>query len=358
MNGRSSTICTEERRCEDPLTSKVDLPRFNMLSSAGLQKMVAVMAGVLASCMLVLHNRFLLVRLDDGLTSSMLLVTLHNVSTYVLVRLRNASSQDVRVEIPVHVSVGVSACTAASLLLSNLLLSRSSVAFHQLARVFMIPAGGILDYLTERRQRTIQENLIITIIFAICLSTSTSISGFTASNCLIASGFVLSSVGVASIVRRSSTRFGFTSEQLLEYVLPYSIFYTCSSLVLRHKLSDDSVIMRLELGHAPTLLFNCVLAVAVQYLSTWTMQNISAQAYAVLAQVKTGTTILFGYLLLREYVSMTNCIAIVAICFLSICLIALEMNMVKEQGSAARLVLEHALIGRCFPQILKFIRDS
>ena len=260
--------------------------------------------GVFAAAGLVNHNRFVLVKLDIGGSAPFVLASLHNLVTYAFIRMKNSNLQiaglDSLKETQIRfLTLCIATCATVSITSSNLLLKENNVAFHQVCRLFTIPVSAVYDGFIEKKRRTCTEIILMLLVCSFGVGATSLGSGpRELLSVLIATAFIISSVATAVLVRTACRISQISAEDILRLTLPYSILATFLGLLTQtpkftrvgsHKSLPflPSAIMHLS--------FNLILAISVQYLSTWTMQEVSTPLYAVLGQVKTALTLLIAY---------------------------------------------------------------
>ena len=117
-----------------------------MAQRSTLKLFGTISASVFLTSALVLSNKKLLCSVDCGAASAGALSAVHNFVSYGCLLLYNRLKKHETCESEARGRdyVLVAGLSAISLISSNVLLSAGSVLFHQLARIFCIPAGAFV----------------------------------------------------------------------------------------------------------------------------------------------------------------------------------------------------------------------
>lgn len=286
--------------------------REALWTSRAAWKSVVVSLSVLATAILVLTNKQLLRSVVCGDFSACALTLVHNLITFAFIYAealyRRAPSLEERLgslkrAAPRTTYLLLSCLSAASLISSNLLLSAGSVLFHQLARVVCMPAGACVDVFVEGRSLSVLEaSLMLSMCLAAAFIVKYDQSGTISGHSVVAVVFISSYVATASCVRRTSRVYKVSSADILRNTLPYTIALNALWLWLIFVIQGGKECVFSSFSWV-MLSCNCSLAVAVQFLSTWTMKEVSVGLYAIIAQVKTSATVMLGSFFLGEEVS-------------------------------------------------------
>jgi len=311
--------------------------------SSTLKIMFLISLGVFATAALVLSNTQVLLSIDCGPIAATGLVVLHNVVTLIFFRFTSKINLEQTPPSITRLLICIAASSAVSLLSSNFLLEHSSVSFHQIARIFSVPLGAALDFFMEKKKKGILETLLLILI---CLAAFLATSGEKRAslfNCVLGSIFVSSYVATSAGIRYVARLGDLSSSDVLRKVLPYSIGVSLMSLLVASvsfTLSKPQTSCSVSSIAALAMLsLNCVIAVMVQYLSTWTMKNTSVQIYAILGQVKTAVTVLGGAVLFKQEVMRVTRLAFFLIILFGLLLVFLENTDVARLETKVYMVL-------------------
>ena len=282
---------------------------------------VVVSLSVVATAILVLTNKQLLRSVVCGDFSACALTLVHNLVTFaftyaeVLYRRQPSLEESVgsvKQAAPRTKYLLVSCLSATSLISSNVLLNAGSVLFHQLARVVCMPAGACVDVFVEGRSFSVLEASLMLSICLIAAFIVTLINMTPFLGMSVAVLFISSYVATASCVRRTSRVYKLSSADILRNTLPYTIVLSALWLWLIFAIQGGNDCAFSSFSWL-LLSCNCSLAIAVQFLSTWTMKEVSVGLYAIIGQVKTSTTVMFGSFFLGEEVSASASFAFILI---------------------------------------------
>ena len=283
---------------------------------------VVVSLSVVATAILVLTNKQLLRSVVCGDFSACALTLVHNLVTFaftyaeVLYRRQPSLEESVgsvKQAAPRTKYLLVSCLSATSLISSNVLLNAGSVLFHQLARVVCMPAGACVDVFVEGRSFSVLEaSLMLSICLAAAFIVTHDQHDTISGHSFVAVLFISSYVATASCVRRTSRVYKLSSADILRNTLPYTIVLSALWLWLIFAIQGGNDCAFSSFSWL-LLSCNCSLAIAVQFLSTWTMKEVSVGLYAIIGQVKTSTTVMFGSFFLGEEVSASASFAFILI---------------------------------------------
>lgn len=311
--------------------------------SSAFEKLCLISLGVFVTAALVLSNTQILLSIDCGPIAATGLAVLHNVVTLIFFRVTSKNNTEQSPPSINRLLICIAVSSAVSLLSSNFLLKHSSVSFHQIARIFSVPLGAALDFFIEKKKKGTLESLLLILI---CLAAFLATAGERRAslfNCVLASVFVLSYVATSAGVRYVARSGDLSSSDVLRKVLPYSIGVSLMSLIVASvsfTLSKPQTSCSVSsFATLAMLIMNCVIAVMVQYLSTWTMKNTSVQIYATLGQVKTAVTVLGGAVLFKQEVMYVTRLAFFFIILFGLLLVFLENTDVARLESKVYTVL-------------------
>ncbi len=288
-----------------------------MTRQSALKLFGNIFASVFLTSALVLSNKSLLRGLDCVATSAGALSAVHNVVSYGCILLYNRLKKHEagESEAPARNYMIISSLSATSLISSNILLSTGSVFFHQIARIVCVPVGAFVDFAIEGREISGAEAVLLFGIVGAAFAAATGDTTGVSAHGVVAFVFVASYLSTASYVRKTARLFELSSTQILVRTLPYSVvasvIWVLATVAIMGNITNCSLVSE----HIPMLVLNCLLAISVQVLSTWTMKTVSVKLYAVIGQIKTATTVLLAGLIFKEKISvrMRNSFACVVI---------------------------------------------
>lgn len=317
-----------------------------------------ISASVFLTSALVLSNKSLLRNLDCAAASAGALSAVHNLVSYGCVLLHNRlkKHESGEGEAPARDYMIISGLSATSLISSNVLLSTGSVFFHQLARIICVPAGAFVDFAIEGRKISCLE---VVLLFGIIGAAYMAAAGDTTDvfgHRVVAFVFVASYLATASYVRKTARLFELSSPKILLRTLPYTIVISVIWVLTTVAIyRETNCLLAYQL--IPILVLNCLLAISVQFLSTWTMKTVSVKLYAVIGQVKTATTVLLAGLIFKEKVSvrMRNSFACVMIfgCLLTAVENSPQLCVPCASNSILRKAIPRATIASLFVYLFR-----
>ena len=280
---------------------------------------------MLLSAALVVTNKAVLSLITlPGKTA--FLTFIHYGITFSWIRGQAFFSEVKRRELHVKWILLITTLGTCSVFMSNLVLDLSSVTFHQLIKLASLPCGALVDYYVHGKRRTWREFLLLSFIcLAVCATSAGKDNlGFSVGASFAALLYVGTYVSVAALLRHVCHRFELSTSEFMYLSTPYGllvsflllIFQTLSEGLTAEVKQDLGATQHFSAGSVPMLCLNSVLAVSVQWLSTWTAGNSSTMLYAVIGQAKTAATIALGVLVFQTSLSVKSLIG------LSICLVA------------------------------------
>ena len=260
------------------------------------------LAGVISAAGLVVSNKLVFHKITVSCAAAGL-VFLHNVVTMVVIRTSHACTGKAVKPLDRRWLIAICCIGSFSVLMSNVVLQVATVAFHQLSRMASIPVGAAFDFVLHGKRRS---PLQLIGILALCVGMERAASGevgdVTLVACAAAAASVIATLAVAVLIRRVCNQEGITTAQFLYHSTPWGVavaamqMLLCISMDSVHGSGTFSWRIGLEALSFPVSSFaplagNLMLAVLVQYLSTWTAGNTNAMIYAVLGQAKTAVTV-------------------------------------------------------------------
>ena len=281
--------------------------------------------GVLLSAALVVTNKAVLSLITyPGKTA--VLTFVHYGITCSWIRGQAFCTDVKRREVPIKWILLITSMGTCSVLTSNLVLELSSVTFHQISKLASLPCGALIDYCVHGKMRTWRELLLL---FFICLAVYVTFVGkdnfdLTVGALCAALIYVGTYVSVAALLRHVCHRFEVSTSEFMYLSTPYGLLASFVWLII-YMLSESSAAevkhdlgasQNFAAGSVAMLFLNAVLAVSVQWFSTWTAGNSSTMLYAVIGQAKTAATVALGVLVFQTPLSIRTLVG------LSICLIA------------------------------------
>lgn len=291
----------------------------------GNRKVITIASGVLATSCLVISNRKLLDALGDSAVPAAALTCAHNLVALIYYSNQQKSS-DSLVIVPRYCFLLIAAISTLSLISSNLLLQRGGVSFHQLTRIIAMPVGAAVDRILHGKKRTTVESLLLLGVFVCATITISDLRACTWNVGVLACAFLTTYLANAVVVRHVAVTRGLASTEMLTGILPYSAAMSISALGIVIMIEP---VARLPMPSSFIYLMvvsNCSLAVAVQYLTTWTMKHTSLQSYAVTGQLKTALTIIFAVIVFHEKVTVLTFVSFMATILFGALLIWAEIS--------------------------------
>ena len=299
--------------------------------SGNAHTVVTIASGVLATSCLVISNRKLLDALGEGAVPASTLTCVHHVVALIYFS-RQENSSESMVTVPHYFFLIIAVISTSSLVLSNLLLQRGSVSIHQLTRIIAMPVGAVVDrILLGKKQRTV-ECLLLLGMFVCATITMNDLGTCTWSVGILACAFLTTYLANAVVTRHVAVTRGLTSTTILTSILPYSAAMSILALVFAVIIDPFA---RFPIPSSFTYLMlvaNCCLAVAVQYLTTWTMKHTSLQTYAVTGQLKTALTVIFAVLVFHEKLTVVTFISFVTTILFGCLLIWTEISNTRDKS--------------------------
>ena len=300
-------------------------------NSGNARKVVTIASGVLATSCLVISNRKLLDALGDGAVPASALACAHHVVS-LLYYSKQQNSSDSMVTVPRYFFLFIAVISTSSLLLSNLLLQQGSVSIHQLTRLIAMPVGAAVDRILLGIKKTTIESLLLLGMFVCATITISDLGTCTWSVGILACAFLTTYLATAFVTRQLAVTFRLASTDILTGILPYSAATSIFALVIAITIDPFA---RLPIPSSSTYLMlavNCCLAVAVQYLTTWTMKHTSLQSYAVTGQLKTALTVIFAVLVFHEKLTVVTFISFVTTILFGCLLIWTEISNTRDKS--------------------------
>lgn len=256
-----------------------------------LSILVLQSVGVIATPALVLSNRYLLKTQD----CAAFLALLHNFTTCVIFSRQVCTAKQPKT-LPFFWPAAVSCTAALSIWASNAVLQKTSVSFHQLCKVLIIPCGAIVDKLVFGIRRTGVEVCFHVFVFVGALIIIEDIGwnqgrvGMRSVS--LALIFILTTVSGIALNRYASTHYGIVAVKLVGLLIPYGLGATVILYTVVESRNESPIqhftqmLFDLYIEHPRILLVNVSLACLVQFLSTWSSTVSSTTLYAILSQVK------------------------------------------------------------------------
>jgi hypothetical protein len=300
----------------------------NANSSSGTPADLSVLIqslGVFLSAALVVTNKAMLsLIMYPGKTA--ILTFVHYGITCAWIRGQAFCTDVKRREVPIKWILLITSLGTCSVLTSNLVLELSSVTFHQISKLASLPCGALIDYCVHGKMRTWRELLLLCFICLAVYVMSVGKDNFdlTVGASFAALIYVGTYVSVAALLRHVCHRFEVSTSEFMYLSTPYGLLASFIWLII-YMLSESSTAefnhdlgasQTFVAGSVPLLCLNAILAVSVQWLSTWTAGNSSTMLYAVIGQAKTAATVALGVLVFQTPLSIRTHVG------LSICLTA------------------------------------
>ena len=289
-------------------------------------KVCLILAGVVATSCLVVSNRYVLQMLGSGALPASALTFVHSLCTLVVFRNPvTGVSASAAHQLPSRTPLSIALLSTSSLMFSNLLLKQSSVSLHQITRILAIPLGALLDRCFGGRKRSHRENILVcAICYCACMSLG-HLQTVTIGTCVLMCAFMSTYLATALVVRHVATSHHLPSASILRCTLPYTLLIALVTFIITIHVDRDIKIPSFDFCMAGMLLLNCSLAVAVQYLSTWTMKHTSLQLYTVLGQIKTSATICLAWVCFGENVTVVS-----AMCIMGVLVFGLALTLYES----------------------------
>ena len=292
-----------------------------MVSNAKTSADVSILIqslGVVLSAALVVTNKVVLSLITyPGKTA--LLTFMHYGITCSWIR-GQAFCKDVkRREVPIKWILLITSMGTCSVLTSNLVLELSSVTFHQISKLASLPCGAFIDYYVHGKMRTWRELLLL---FFICLAVYVTTVGkdnfdLTVGATCAALIYVGTYVSVAALLRHVCQRFELSTSEFMYLSTPYGLLASFLLLIISMLYESSAAEFNLGAnqnfvaGSVPMLCLNAVLAVSVQWFSTWTAGNSTTMLYAVVGQAKTAATIALGVFVFQIPLSIRTIVGLI-----------------------------------------------
>ena len=295
------------------------LQRGGSFSSLALQ-----LASVVATASLVVSNKYVLRVLFDVPNSAAALLLVHNTATLIVSRTSHHCGGTVELKNKRAVNwrwmLAVTGIGVFSVFMSNIVLQITSVTFHQLSKLAAIPVSQAIECAFKTKHRSPQQLFLLALL---CVGMYRSVGGETGgvdpSACVAAAAMVGATLAVAIIIRHICGNGKLTTAEYMYYVAPWGVASAATQLtyLTLHRSTtsgSSSSVKSVTTVFFSVLLPNVLLAILVQYLSTWVAGNVSVVVYAVLAQAKTVaavglSAVIFGDALSRRTVcGMITCL--------------------------------------------------
>lgn len=249
------------------------------------------LAGVAATAALVVSNRIVLQEISMPCAAAVLVLA-HNVGTMLFMRARGCVQEGRAKKVDCRWLLAINIVGSFAVLMSNVVLQRSSVTFHQLARLTAIPAGAAVDFVLDgKRCSPLQLVGLVILCLGVLKAANGEVSGVNGATCAAAAAMVAGTLAVAVLTRIACKRAKVTSAEFMYHSTPWSVLTASIQLAACAGLYAWPLHGGFFAGHlfavrprTELLLTNLLLALLVQYLSTWAAANTSTTMYAVLGQ--------------------------------------------------------------------------
>jgi len=337
MEAEQPTSSSSEAKADDetPLTINVEsVQETDELFS------VMVLSGVLCTSALIVTNKLILDNLPSNAASGSL-GCLHAMVALVVTRIKfHVSGTTSSVPpVPWNWMLGVSLIATVALLVSNLALQYASVTFHQLARLTAMPAGAAVDYFRRGVKRSGSDWIGFLLLSGGVFLTAKGDLAVTPLGAFFSALTVLTWLGAAEAVRQTCSNYSLSSAEYMFVSGPWNmgcgifwLFATGGGSTLAAQ-ARGLLLMDFSYTVKFGLMVNLTLAVIVQYLSSWAQKNCSTVLYAVLAQAKTGCTILMGVFVMGSSMSGAVLVGILTCLTVSGCIAAREAISKAENNN-------------------------
>lgn len=288
----------------------------------GVKKTTVQIVGVLVTALLVNSNKFVLSQINFPAKSAAL-TFVHNLSTFIWIRLSSNCIGIASRVVSWRWLLLITFVGSLSVVASNLLLQITSVTFHQLSKIAALPAGAILDYYLYKKRPTWSDFAgLACVAYGILISAldERAISIFPA---CVAVTFVGGYLATAVLVRHVCTLHQITTSEFLSLSVPWGLLSSLTLFLVAYAFSDGQteMISKSKVNHNAMdgllpISLNLLLAVSVQWLSTWAASESSTMLYAIIGQAKTAATVILGVFFFQDPLSFRSA------CALSLCLAA------------------------------------
>ena len=267
---------------------------------------MAVIVNIFVSVTLVLTNRSILAWPGLQVPSAAVgLTALHYVATWLVSRVvRDVEATTCARKIGIAQALIIVVAGTTSVNLSNLILQSTTVDFHQLVRVLTVPFGALLDYYVFDYPISILRLLLIGVV---CTTATVSLREISVNACswFLAILFIITYLTNPAVIRQVCRSGGIGSATIVHCIIPYSSLFAVTNVIVHEAYrSGPNLFSRVahDISHVwqfvPLVVLNCVLAVSVQFSSSWLMRTTLPMTYAVVGQLKTMLTLVSAKVLI------------------------------------------------------------